>query len=219
MFYYMTEQWYIIIIIILIIITYLNDVVPSVCSQGQFDCVYFDRSQAFDKVPHTLLLNKLNNFGLSSLYVKWFQSYLSSRSSFVRIFVKFSSSYSVLSGVPQGSNLGPLLFNVFINDLCAKINYSKSLLFADDLKIYRDIKSAEDCKFLQANIDSDMETNVQKTRIISFTRKTNSIRFNYYVSGVSILRTDCIKDLGVMLDSKLYFHRTKNIKAYSLYYL
>jgi hypothetical protein len=52
------------------LVTYLNDVLPSVCSQGQFDCVYFDLSQAFDKVPHTLLLNKLNNFGLSSLYVK-----------------------------------------------------------------------------------------------------------------------------------------------------
>jgi hypothetical protein len=63
------------------LVTYLNDVVPSVCSQGQFDCVCFDLSQAFDKVPHTLLLNKLNSFGLSSLYVKWFQSYLSSRSS------------------------------------------------------------------------------------------------------------------------------------------
>jgi hypothetical protein len=54
--------------------------------------------------------------------------------------------------------------------------------------------------------DNHMELNVQKTKIISLTRKTNSIRFNYYVSGVSILGTDCIKDLGVMLDSKLYFH-------------
>jgi hypothetical protein len=51
-----------------------------------------------------------------------------------------------------------------------------------------------------------MELNVQKTKITSFSRKTNSIRFNYYVSGISILRTDCMKDLGVMLDSKLYFH-------------
>jgi hypothetical protein len=67
------------------LVTYLNDVLPSVCSQGQFDSVYFDLSQAFDKVPHILLLDKLNNFELSSFYVKWFQSYLSNRSSFVRI--------------------------------------------------------------------------------------------------------------------------------------
>jgi hypothetical protein len=55
-----------------------------------------------------------------------------------------------------------------------------------------------------------MELDVQKTRITSFTRQTNSVHFNYYVSNVIILRSDCIKDLGVMLDSKLYFHRHVN---------
>jgi hypothetical protein len=57
------------------LVTYLNDVLPSVRSQGQFDSVYFYLSQAYDKVPHTLLLDKLNNFGLSSFYANWFQSY------------------------------------------------------------------------------------------------------------------------------------------------
>jgi hypothetical protein len=134
--------------------TYLNDVLPSVCSQGQFDSVYFGLSQAFDKATHTLLLDDLNNFGQSSFYVNWFQSYLSDRSSSVRILGKFSSPFSVLSGAPQGSTLGPLLFNIFVNDISAKINHSKFLLFADDLKIYRNIKSAGDCKALQVDIDA-----------------------------------------------------------------
>jgi hypothetical protein len=165
------------------LVTCLNDVLPSVCSQGQFDSVYFDLSQAFDKVPHTLLLDKLNNFGLSSFYVNWFQSYLSNRSSLVRILGKISSSFSVLSGVPQGSILGPLLFTIFINDISAKINHSKFLLSSDDLKIYRNIKSAEDCKALQVDIEAVqqwcsencMELNIQKTKMIYLTRKTNSI--------------------------------------------
>jgi hypothetical protein len=60
------------------LVPYLNDDLPSVCSQGQFNFVYFELGQAFDKVSHTLLLDKLNNFGLSSFYVDWFHTYLSS---------------------------------------------------------------------------------------------------------------------------------------------
>jgi hypothetical protein len=160
------------------LVTYPNDVLPSVCSQGQFDSVHFDLSQAFDKVTHTLLLDKLSNFGLTSFYVNWFQSYLSNRSSFFRILGKFYSLFSVLSGVPQGSTLGPLFFNIFINDISAKINHSNFLLIADDLKNDRNIKSSEDCKTLQVDIDAVqqwcgencMELNIQKTKIISFTQ-------------------------------------------------
>jgi hypothetical protein len=133
------------------VVTYLNDVTPSVCSQGQFDSVYFDLSQDFDKVPDAVLLNNLNQFGLSSSYVKWLQSYLLNRSSFVRILGQFSSPFSVLSGAPQGSTLGTLLFNIFVTNLSAIIKHSKFLLFAVDLKIYSNIKSVEDCKALQAD--------------------------------------------------------------------
>jgi hypothetical protein len=156
-------------------------------------------------------LNKLDQFGLCSSYVKWFQNYLLNRSSFVHILGKFSSPFSVSLRAPQGSTLGPLLFNIFVNYLSDKIKHSSFLLFADNLNVYRNIKSVEDCKALQADIysvqhwcaENHMELNVQKTRIISFTLKTNSVHFNYYVSNEII----CIKDLGVMLDSKLYFHR------------
>jgi hypothetical protein len=172
------------------LVTYLNDVTSSVCSQGQFDSVYFDLSQAFGKVPHALSLNKLNQLGLSSSYVKWFQSYLLNRSSFVRILGECSSPFPVLSGAPQvvlqGSTLGPLLFNIFVNDLSAIIKHSRFLLLSDDRKIYCNMKSVEGCKALQADIysvqhwcaENHMGLNIQKTRIISFTRKTNSVHFN-----------------------------------------
>jgi hypothetical protein len=102
--------------------------------------------------PLIKLLYKRNNFGLPSSYVTWFHSYLSSRNSTVLILGKFSSSYSVLLEFPQGSTLGSLLFNIFINDISTKIYYSNFLLFADDLKLYHVIKCVEDCKCLQADM-------------------------------------------------------------------
>jgi hypothetical protein len=109
---------------------------------------------AFDLVPHTLLLQKLNAFGLSGGYVNWFCSYLTNRQSQVRVSGILSSPFVVLSGVPQGSVLGPLLFNIFMNDLCDVINYSWYILFADDVKIFSVIKSPNDRNRLQSDIDS-----------------------------------------------------------------
>jgi hypothetical protein len=114
--------------------------------------------------------------------------------------------------VPKGSTLGPL-FNIFIN-LSAWINHPKFLLFADDLETHHNIKYVEKCKALKANTvsvqqqcgENCMQLNTLKTKIIFFTCKTNSTYFNYYVHNVLILRSDCIKDLGVTLNSKPNFH-------------
>jgi hypothetical protein len=92
--------------------------------------------------------------------------------------------------------------------------FSEFLLFADDIKIFCVMRSAEDCKLLQPNIgyvqrwciENYMKINIFKTNINSFTRKTNSGHFNYFGGDLLIIWTDCIKDLGIMLDSKLHFH-------------
>jgi hypothetical protein len=84
--------------------------------------------------------------------------------------------------VPQGSTLGPLLFNIYINDLCDQIHNSEFLLFADDLKIFRNIKSAEDCKLLQSDVESvqmwcsvnSTEINTSKTNVISLLEATEA---------------------------------------------
>jgi hypothetical protein len=111
--------------------------------------------------------------------------------------------------------LGPLLVNVFINDIYNSIHNSRYLLFADDLKIYRTIINVDDCKLLQHDINSvhywcllnGMKINLGKTTIISFSRKTNSIYFNYKLCNNLVTRSQCVKDLGVRLDCKLCFHQ------------
>jgi hypothetical protein len=185
------------------------------CTQRQTDSVYFDLSCAFNIIPHNILLHKLSNIGFSSSYVDWFYSYLDNRHSSVRISGTLSFSFLVKSGVPQGSTLGALLFNIFINDICNSIHNSRYLLFADDLKIYHTIINVDDCKLLKHDINSvynwclvnGMQINLGKTMIVSFSRKTNSTCFNYKLCNNLVTRSQCVKDLGVLLDCKLYFHQ------------
>jgi hypothetical protein len=195
------------------LMTYLDFISPFVFSE-QVDSVYFDFSSAFDLVPHSVLLHKLCAYSLSDSYVNWFRSYLTDRYSSVRISGALSSPIAVSSGVSQGSVLGPLLFNIFVNDICNVIKYSRHLLFANDIKIFRAVISANDCTLLQSDIEhiqawcaaNYMKLNVNKTTVITFSRKMNGLYYVYKIHNSIITRTDTIKDLGVLLNSKLHFH-------------
>ena len=98
--------------------------------------LFIDLSKAFDTVNHDILLAKLEFYGVRGVALQWFKSYLSCRTQFVQYNGYNSSSKYIKCGVPQGSILGPLLFLLYINDLC---NVSKALdfiLFADDTNIF-----------------------------------------------------------------------------------
>ena len=122
-------------------------------ASGQTDIIYLDFSKASDSVNHKLLFHKLQFFGINGYILSWFNSYLTNRIQRVVLEGHASDWLPVLSGVPQGSILGPLLFILFINDMPLSCFSSKTGLFADDAKIYMEIKNNLDCTLLQADLD------------------------------------------------------------------
>jgi len=103
------------------------------------DIVYLDYRKAFDSVPHQRLLEKFRGLGINGRLLLWIEDFLVSRTMKVGISGTFSKLQAVLSGVPQGSVLGPLLFLLFINELPTWIT-NEIRMFADDTKLWCRIK-------------------------------------------------------------------------------
>ena len=132
----------------------LNDWLLSFDNDVHVDAVYMDFRKAFDTVPHQRLINKLKGYNINGPILKWIISFLTERSQFVKINSSCSSKLSVSSGVPQGSVLGPTLFIYFINDLPEITQNARMKIFADDTKVYNEIKEDKNVEQLQCAIDS-----------------------------------------------------------------
>ena len=127
----------------------LYDLIYTFDQRIQTDMVLLDFAKAFDIVPHRRLLYKLDWYGICENTHKWISTFLTNRTQSI-----VPSSCNVVSGVPQGTVLGPILFIIYINDLQDCIHHSTIQLFADNCIVYRPITSLNDTTLLQQDLDA-----------------------------------------------------------------
>lgn len=159
------------------LLTFVHELAKNMQGGGQTDIVLMDFSKAFDKVPHRRLLTKLHHYGIKGPILSWIDNFLTQRQQRVLVDGESSDFKPVLSGVPQGTVLGPLLFLMFINDLPECAN-SSVRLFADDAVLYRKINSTADCNILQSDLNNmsewedtwQMAFHPQKCKVLHITR-------------------------------------------------
>ena len=181
-------------------ITFTQTVLGALESGCQVDAVYTDFSKAFDTVNHRVLAHKLECFGFAGTLLKWLVLYISNRKQFVKVKGFVSQEISVTSGVPQGSHLGPYLFNIFINDLRQEIRFSQPLFFADDLKLFAVVNSFEDTVKIQDDLNrvcewynkNMMVLNIKKCKIITFTRIKRPLICDYSLNNNILERVTTI---------------------------
>lgn len=179
------------------------------------DVVYLDFCKAFDKLDFNVLLTKLKNYGVGGKLGRWLYSFLVGREQCVMVDGFTSVVCAVLSGVPQGSVLGPLLFLVLINDIDENVKNAFLSSFADDTRVGMAVKNCEDVTNLQSDLDevykwaddNNMVLNSSKFELIKYGRKCfTDVPYTYLDSNQQAIDpTDNVKDLGVIMSSTALF--------------
>ena len=197
------------------LISLVDDLVSSRSKKVQTDLVVMDFAKAFDKVCHRLLGMKLEHYGIRGNELRWIKNFLQGRSQTVVVEGKCSKRAPVISGVPQGTVLGPPLFLAYINDIAEKVEHSQLRLFADDCILRKEIRTPDDCFKLQEDIHSVgewektwlMEFHPGKCEVLTIPsgKREPPILKNYTLHGTMLKRPEdnCIKYLGVTIQSDL----------------
>lgn len=177
-------------------------------NKGQIDVLYTDVEKGFDRLNHDAILKKMNSLGFSKQSLNLFSSYLKNRKLNIG-----DTSIIPNSGIAQGSKISSLMFIMAYDDIKHHIKYSQYSLYADDFKIYRVIKTHEDCTLLQRDIDSvsswlskvGLNFHPQKCKKLTFTTKNKPIISTYTINNQPVESANSFKDLGVQFQTNFSF--------------
>ena len=182
--------------------------------------ILIDLKSAFDTVNHSILLSKLELYGIRGHPLNWVKSYLSDRKFFVSLAGSSSSDKTVNIGIPQGSILGPLFFIIYNNELPKVSNYLSTTLFADDTNFSITNSSYENMipilneeleKIKKWTAANRLTINTSKTELLMFTNKQLVLdNMEVVLDGISIEFRDHARFLGVIVDDKINFKRHIN---------
>ena len=191
---------------------------------GYVSAIFMDLSKAFDTLNHNLLIAKLGAYGFERDSLSFMKSYLKDRQQRVRVNNNFSSWEKIIAGVPQGSILGPLLFNIFINDLFVFVSSSNLSNYADDITLYASGFNLEEVKkCLSTDFDAvttwfyenHMTFNARKCHFKCLGKDTRNETFIF--KGLVMKNIKEQKVIGVTIDNKLTFKsHIKNLCKKSL---
>ena len=182
--------------------------------------VLLDFSKAFDSIDHNKLLSKLKSLGTSSFALDWFRNYLKDRRQYVRIGSEHSTLCGLSHGVPQGSILGPVLFNIYINDLPTLPESCTLESYVDDSKLFLSFQ-VKDSLDVATQVNDDLKRvaywcsqnslliNPTKTKVLVVGTRQMLQRvpsdFKLVLLGKELAPVPSVKGLGLFVDSTLSF--------------
>ena len=187
---------------------FLEEITKWIDVGSPVDIIYLDFQKAFDKVPHQRLLLKLKAHGIGDSITDWIEQWLTDRRQRVVVDGEVSNWKSVLSGVPQGSVLGPILFLIYINDLDDSIT-SNVLKFADDTKLFRKVNTDGDKQHLQNDLDRLVKWSEKWQMLFNFGKCKclhtghRNLNVNYRMGDTVLGTTVKEKDLGVTISADM----------------
>ena len=179
-------------------------------------CLFLDFAKAFDTVNHSILLQKLNHYGIRGNALSLIESYLKDRDQCVQVNNATSDFEFIKHGVPQGSILGPLLFLLYINDIAESSHKLDFYLFADDTTIFLSDTNAQNLEETLNNelarvsewlVANKLSLNVGKSNFLLFRQnnKQPPPSINVKINGLPVDEKDHAKYLGILIDNKLSF--------------